>query len=146
VETLAPWFLAKRPDARTPLEAETIELTGPTDRFSLEIPFDDRFAGFDPPALPAPRPAAAVIDRHTAAYWRFDAAGQSVTDGAAVRDLTGKGNNLTVRRLSEQWTGHPGGLSPSTTRTSPPMPVLRFDGGQGPGPRRHPAHRTRTPR
>ena len=89
VETFAPWFLAKRPAARTPLEAETIELTGPADRFSLEIDFAARFAGFDPPSLPAPRPAAAVVGRHTAAYWRFDGAGQSVADGATVRDLTG---------------------------------------------------------
>ena len=57
VETFSPWFLARDPAARTPLEAETIELTGPVDRFSMAIDFDARFAGFDPPALPAPRPA-----------------------------------------------------------------------------------------
>jgi hypothetical protein len=45
--------------------------------------------------LPAPRPARAVVDRHTVAYWRFDAAGlaagapgTAVAAGAVVRDLT----------------------------------------------------------
>ena len=131
VETFAPWFLAKQPAARTPLEAETIELTGPTDRFSLEIDFAGRFAGFDPPALPAPRPAAAVVDRHTAAYWRFDGAGQSVADCATVRDLTGKGNDLTVRRLANSG---PDILTVSTEHHpgQPAHASLRFDGGKGP--------------
>ncbi|WP_433723690.1 LamG-like jellyroll fold domain-containing protein [Actinoplanes sp. CA-051413] len=131
VETFAPWFLAERPAARTPLEAETIELTGPADRFSLEIDFAERFAGFDPPALPAPRPAAAVVDRHTAAYWRFDGAGQSVADGATVRDLTGKGNDLTVRRLANSGSAVLT-LSAEHHPAQPAHASLRFDGGKGP--------------
>jgi hypothetical protein len=138
VETFSPWFLSRDPGERTPLEAETIELTGPIDRFSVPIDFDRRFAGFAPPVLPAPRPARAVVDRHTVAYWRFDAAGlaagapgTAVAAGAVVRDLTGHGNDLTVRRLhagpadvltfsAEHHTGQPAHAS------------LRFDGGKGP--------------
>ncbi|XVV09369.1 LamG-like jellyroll fold domain-containing protein [Actinoplanes sp. CA-131856] len=126
VETFSPWFLSKSP--RTPLEAETIELTGDVDRFSLEIDFDARFAGFAPPALPAPRPAAQVVDRHTAAYWRFDTAGQSVADGATVRDLSGKGNHLTVRRLA---TGDVS-LSDDHHVGAPAHASLYFAGGKNP--------------
>ncbi|SPL87519.1 unnamed protein product [[Actinomadura] parvosata subsp. kistnae] len=46
VETISPWLLERDPDERTPLEAEHLELTGPVDRFSIEIDFDERFAGF----------------------------------------------------------------------------------------------------
>jgi 3',5'-cyclic AMP phosphodiesterase CpdA len=131
VETFSPWFLARDPERRTPLEAETIELTGPVDRFSLSIDFAARFAGFDPPALPAPRPAGAVVDRTTVAYWRFDAAGQAVTDGSVVRDLTGKGNDLTVRRLANSG---PDILTVSAEHHvgQPAHASLRFDGGQSP--------------
>jgi hypothetical protein len=132
VETFAPWFLTRDPQARTPLEAETIELTGDTDRFSLDIDFERRFAGFAPPALPGPRPAAQVVDRHTAAYWRFDTPDQAVTDGAVVPDLSGKGNHLTVRRLAG---------SDADTLTlagdhhvgAPAHASLRFDGAAGRG-------------
>jgi len=131
VETFSPWFLARDPERRTPLEAETIELTGPVDRFSLAVDFSARFAGFDPPALPAPRPAAAVVDRATVAYWRFDTPGQSVTDGSVVRDLTGKGNDLTVRRLANSG---PDMVSLSTDHHvgQPAHASLRFDGGTSP--------------
>lgn len=131
VETFAPWLLAKRPAARTPLEAEHLELTGPADRFSLPIDFAARFAAFDPPARPAPRPAAAVIDRHTVAYWRFDGAGQSLTDGAEIQDHTGNHNTLTVRRLANS---RPEVLAPSEEHhpAQPAHASLRFDGGKNP--------------
>jgi hypothetical protein len=131
VETFSPWFLARDPEHRTPLEAETIELTSDVDRFSLAIDFDSRFAGFDPPVLPAPRPASAVIDRHTVAYWRFDATGQTVTDGSRVRDLTGHGNDLTVRRLANSG---PDTLTVSSDHhvAQPAHASLRFDGGTNP--------------
>ncbi|MYZ40667.1 MULTISPECIES: metallophosphoesterase, partial [unclassified Streptomyces] len=83
VETFSPWFLARDPEKRTPLEAETIELTGPTDRFSLDIDFDTRFAGFDQSVPPAARPASAVMPRGTVAYWRFDSAGLGGGAGTA---------------------------------------------------------------
>jgi hypothetical protein len=129
VETFSPWFLSRAP--RTPLEAETIELTGDVDRFSLAIDFEARFAGFAPPALPAPRPAAQVVDRHTAAYWRFDAAGQSVADGATVRDLSGQGNHLTVRRLANS-SAETLTLSEDHHVGAPAHASLRFDGGKNP--------------
>jgi hypothetical protein len=101
------------------------------DRFSLDIDFAHRFAGFAPPALPAPRPSTQVIDRHTVAYWRFDGAGQSVADGATIKDQTGKGNDLTVRRLANS--------GPDTLTVSseyhlgaPAHASLKFDGGQNP--------------
>jgi hypothetical protein len=131
VETFAPWFLNRDPGRRTPLGAETLELTGDVDRFSLEIDFDERFAGFAPPALPAPRPAATVVDRHTVAYWRFDTPGQSVADGATVRDQSGNGHHLTVQRL-------PGSAAEVLTVSAdhhtgaPAHASLRFDGGKGP--------------
>ena len=131
VETFAPWFLARDPEKRTPLEAETIELTGDVDRFSLEIDFAARFAGFAPPALPAPRPARQVIGRHTVAYWRFDTAGQSVADGAVVADQTGKGNDLTVRHLANS-TAETLTVSADHHVGAPAHASLRFDGGRGP--------------
>ncbi|MBQ0851993.1 metallophosphoesterase [Streptomyces sp. BH-SS-21] len=139
VETFSPWLLARDPEKRSPLEAETIELTGDADRFSLDIDFDERFKGFAPVAVPKPRPASAVMPRGTVAYWRFDAAGTSaggtagkpVANGAVVRDLTGNGNDLTVSRLAAggsdalTWSAdhHPG---------QPAHASLRFDGGKSP--------------
>ncbi|MHA4817479.1 LamG-like jellyroll fold domain-containing protein [Streptomyces aculeolatus] len=139
VETFSPWFLARDPGRRPPLAAETVELTGPADRFSMEIGFADRFAGFAPPVPPRPRPPAAVLPRGTVAYWRFDAEGlaaggrdgEPVADGARARDLSGNGNDLTVRRLHDSgpaaltWSdGHHEG--------QPAHASLRFDGGKGP--------------
>ncbi|MFD5636630.1 LamG-like jellyroll fold domain-containing protein [Streptomyces sp. NPDC127077] len=135
VETFAPWFLARDPEKRTPLEAETIELTGPVDRFSLRIDFDERFEGFAPAVPPKPRPASAVMPHGTVAYWRFDGSGRApgapVEEGTVVRDLTGHGNDLTVSRLHASgpavltWSAdhHPG---------QPAHASLRFDGGKGP--------------
>lgn len=106
VETFAPWFLARDPEKRTPLEAETIELSGPVDRFSLSIDFDERFEGFAPVVPPKPRPASAVMPHGTVAYWRFDdsgtAPGAPVEDGTVVRDLTGHGNDLTVKPAARE--------------------------------------------
>ncbi|WP_030490665.1 LamG-like jellyroll fold domain-containing protein [Micromonospora chokoriensis] len=138
VETFSPWFLARDPEKRTPLEAETIELTGPVDRFSMEIDFDSRFHGFAPVTPPAPRPPVAVLPRATVGYWRFDsyglpagAAGKPVADGTVVRDLSGNGNNLTVQRIG---AGGSEALTYSTEHHpgQPAHASLRFDGGKGP--------------
>jgi hypothetical protein len=135
VETFAPWFLARDPEKRTPLEAETIELTGPVDRFSLRIDFDERFQGFAPVVPPKPRPASAVMPHGTVAYWRFDdsgtAPGAPVEDGTVVRDLTGHGNDLTVSRLH---TSGPAALTWSADHHpgQPAHASLRFDGGKSP--------------
>jgi len=139
VETFSPWLLARDPEERTQLERETLELTGPTDRFSIDIDFDDRFKGFAPITPPAPRPPPAVQPRGTVAYWRFDAAGLNkagsdgtpVAAGTVARDLTGRGNDLTVQLL------HASGADALTWSTEhhPNQPAhasLRFDGGQSP--------------
>ncbi|MEU9887885.1 LamG-like jellyroll fold domain-containing protein [Sphaerisporangium sp. NPDC051011] len=139
VETFSPWFLARDPQRRTPLEAETLELTGPVDRFSVEIDFEARFQGFAPVVLPAPRPASAVTPRGTVAYWRFDAAGipgagtagSPIAPGTVVRDLTGQGNDLVVQRLN---SSAPGVLTWSSEHHTgqPAHASLRFDGGKNP--------------
>ncbi|WP_433215530.1 LamG-like jellyroll fold domain-containing protein [Dactylosporangium sp. CS-047395] len=136
VETFSPWFLRRDPHERNPLEAETIELTGPTDRFSLDLDFAARFAGFAPVTPPGPRPPAAVIGRDTAAYWRFDvnglpAVGGALPDGTVIKDLTGKGNDLVVKRLHDSAAGV---LTWSAEHHAgaPAHASLRFDGGKSP--------------
>lgn len=139
VETFSPWFLARDPRERTPLEAETIELTGPTDRFSVELDFATRFAGFAPVAARPSRPARAVMPRGTVAYWRFDGSGLPspgqdgavVPAGAVARDLTGNRNDLTVQRLhasAPEVLTFSAGHHPD----QPAHASLRFDGGKGP--------------
>ncbi|MER7812867.1 LamG-like jellyroll fold domain-containing protein [Streptomyces sp900116325] len=139
VETFSPWFLAREPEKRTPLEAETIELTGPVDRFSLDIDFAERFRGFAPVVPPAPRPASRVMPRGTVAYWRFDSsglagagtAGSAVAAGTVARDLSGHGNDLRVQLLHDSaskaltWSG-------DHHTEQPAHASLRFDGGKSP--------------
>jgi 3',5'-cyclic AMP phosphodiesterase CpdA len=136
VETFAPWFLSRNANQRAPLEAETIELTGPVDRFSLEIDFSQRFAGFAPVEPQPPRPAPAVMPSGTAAYWRFDAIagtapGHPVPAGTVARDLTGNGNDLTAKLLH---ASGPDTLtwSPEHHPGQPAHASLRFNGGQSP--------------
>ncbi|NUT29142.1 MAG: Tat pathway signal sequence domain protein [Streptomyces sp.] len=91
VETVSPWILGRAAKGLNELERQEIELSGDADRFSVDIDFADRFSGFDPvPARPA-RPASKMLVRGTAAYWRFDSA-----VSGTVRDLSGRGNDLTV--------------------------------------------------
>lgn len=127
VETFSPWLRSRT--QRTPLEVQTVELTGDDNRFSLEIDFTE--PRFLPPPPPAPRAAAQVIDRDTVAYWRFDTAGQSVGDGATVRDQTGNGNDLTVRRLANSGDDVLA-LSGDHHDAAPARASLRFDGGTRP--------------
>ncbi|GAB3283417.1 LamG-like jellyroll fold domain-containing protein [Kineosporia babensis] len=139
VETFSPWFLDTDPARRSQLGAETIELTGPADRFSVEIDFDERFAAFAGVKAADPVPPAAVLVRGTVAYWRFDQAGltaagsdgKALPAGTVARDLTGKGNDLTAAILHNSsadvlsWSAehHP---------AQPAHASLRFDGGQNP--------------
>ncbi|MFC8517031.1 LamG-like jellyroll fold domain-containing protein [Streptomyces sp. NPDC057257] len=91
VETVSPWILGRAKKGLNELERQEIELSGDADRFSADIDFAARFAGFDPvPARPA-RPVSRMLVRGTAAYWRFDSA-----VSGTVRDLSGNGNDLTV--------------------------------------------------
>jgi hypothetical protein len=83
-----------------------------------------------------PRPASSVITRDTVAYWRFDAAGFGaspgpVPAGAVARDLTGRGNDLTVQRLH---SSPPEVLTWSDEHhdDQPAHASLRFDGGKSP--------------
>ncbi|KMS85905.1 LamG-like jellyroll fold domain-containing protein [Prauserella rugosa] len=137
VETFSPWLLDKKDP--TPLEAETVELTGDVDRFSIEIAFAERFAGFAPPENPEPRPPSEMLVAGTAAYWRFDDAGfgavagdgTPVRNGARARDLSGNGNDLVAVRLHDgpadvlTWSaGHHVG--------APAHASLRFDGAKDP--------------
>ncbi|MGW3647498.1 LamG-like jellyroll fold domain-containing protein [Streptomyces sp. NPDC000878] len=112
VETVSPWILGRAAKGLNELERQEIELSGDADRFSVDIDFAERFAGFAPvPARPA-RPASKIVIPGTVAYWRFD--GQ--TDGAAltgtVRDRSGRGNDLalvTVGGATLNWSSdhHP---------------------------------------
>ncbi|MEV6177409.1 LamG-like jellyroll fold domain-containing protein [Streptomyces sp. NPDC052015] len=92
VETVSPWILGRAAQGLNELERQEIELSGDADRFTVAIDFAERFSGFAPvPARPA-RPASAMLVAGTAAYWRFE----SPVDGGTVRDLSGRGNDLTV--------------------------------------------------
>jgi 3',5'-cyclic AMP phosphodiesterase CpdA len=136
VETVSPWLLTR---GDTVPEVETARLTGDADRFSVEVDFRERFAGFAPPVLPKPRPASAVLVKGTVAYWRFDAdglpaagsAGQPVAPGSVARDLTGNGNDLTVRHLGST---DPQLLTWSAEHhdTQPAHASLRFGGARNP--------------
>ncbi|MGN9757598.1 LamG-like jellyroll fold domain-containing protein [Streptomyces sp. SD31] len=92
VETVSPWILGRAAKGLNELERQEIELSGDADRFSVGIDFADRFSGFDPvPARPA-RPASRMLIPGTVAYWRFE----QPVEGTTVRDLSGRGNDLTL--------------------------------------------------
>lgn len=92
VETVSPWILGRASKGLNELERQEIELSGDTDRFSVDIDFADRFTGFAPvPARPA-RPASRLLIPGTVAYWRFE---QPVA-GGTVRDVSGHGNDLSL--------------------------------------------------
>ncbi|MEU9626624.1 LamG-like jellyroll fold domain-containing protein [Streptomyces luteogriseus] len=91
VETVSPWILGRAGKGLNELERQEMELSGGSDRFSVEIDFERRFSGFAPvPARPA-RPAAKLLVPGTRAYWRFE----KPVDGT-VRDLSGRGNDLSL--------------------------------------------------
>ncbi|MGW6904188.1 LamG-like jellyroll fold domain-containing protein [Streptomyces sp. NPDC054940] len=91
VETVSPWILGRAAKGLNELERQEIELSGDADRFSVDIDFAARFSGFDPVAARPARPASKMLVRGTVAYWRFDSAGSDT-----VRDLSGRGNDLTL--------------------------------------------------
>lgn len=91
VETVSPWILGRAGKGLNELERQEIELSGDADRFTVGIDFAERFAGFDPVPARAARPASKMLIPGTAAYWRFDSA-----VSGTVRDLSGRGNDLTV--------------------------------------------------
>ena len=83
VETISPWILDQDPGRRDLLAEGEVELTDDTNRFSVPIDFDQRFAGFDPILVRPARPATQLVIPGTAAYWRFDG---PVTSTAAVHE------------------------------------------------------------
>ncbi|MCF1592994.1 LamG-like jellyroll fold domain-containing protein [Streptomyces muensis] len=92
VETVSPWILGRAAKGLNELERQEIELSGDADRFSVGIDFADRFSGFAPvPARPA-RPASRMLIPGTVAYWRFE----RPVEGSTVRDLSGRGNDLSL--------------------------------------------------
>jgi hypothetical protein len=134
VETINPWILAQRPESRTRLAAEHARITGPVDTFSVPIDFGKRFAGFAPVAVRPARPAGRELVKGTQAYWRFDgqgAPGTALRAGDTIRDLSGKGNDLTVVTL-------PGTAADALTWSDdyhPDQPghaSLKFVGGRNP--------------
>lgn len=134
VETINPWILAQEPESRTELAAEHARITGPDDNFSMPIDFERRFSGFIPAPVRPARPAAEELVKGTLAYWRFDgqgAPGTPLTADQTIRDLSGKGNDLTVVTL-------PGTAADALTWSAdhhPDQPAhasLKFVGGRNP--------------
>lgn len=134
VETINPWVLAQDPASRNELAAELSRVSGPVDNFSVPVDFEKRFSGFDPVPVRPARPAARVLVKGTQAYWRFDgqgADGTALAEGHRVRDLSGRGNDLTVVSM-------PGSAADALTWSAdhhPDQPghaSLRFAGGRGP--------------
>jgi hypothetical protein len=134
VETINPWILAQDPESRSELAAEHARITGPVDNFSMPVDFEQRFSGFVPVPVRPARPASKELVRGTVAYWRFDgqgAAGTSLGAGQTIRDLSGKGNDLTVATT-------PGTAADALTWSAdhhPDQPghaSLKFVGGRNP--------------
>jgi hypothetical protein len=96
VETISPWILGRAAKGLNELERQEIELSGDADRFSVGIDFDERFAGFAPVPARPPRPASKMLVPSTVAYWRFDGHDDGAAVTGTVRDLSGRGNDLTV--------------------------------------------------
>ncbi|WP_066949304.1 LamG-like jellyroll fold domain-containing protein [Streptomyces lushanensis] len=98
VETVSPWILGRAGERLNELERQEIELTGPQDRFSVALDFEQRFAGFAPVTARGPRPAARMLVPGTVAYWRFDGPhqdGSPADEALRVPDLSGHRNDLT---------------------------------------------------
>ncbi|WP_328875006.1 Tat pathway signal sequence domain protein [Streptomyces sp. NBC_00287] len=128
VETLSPWILGRAAKGLNELEREEMELSGDADRFSVDIDFAERFAGFAPiPERPS-RPAAKMLVRGTLAYWRFDGHEEGAPVEGRVRDLSGNGNDLTVVKVGDA------GLTWSTAHhpDQPGHGSLYFRGGKPP--------------
>jgi hypothetical protein len=101
VSTFSPWIMDMAAEQRNLLASQEMELTTSVDYFSMQLDFAQRFAGFDPIPVRAPRPANEMLVKGTVAYWRFDsgtAEGAPVT--TTVKDLTGLGNDLTRQNVS----------------------------------------------
>jgi hypothetical protein len=125
VETISPWILGQDPARRSLLAEGEIELTDDTNRFSVEIDFEQRFAGFAPVAPRTARPAGQLLVPGTVAYWRLDGSTES------LKDWSGSGNDLSRMLLS--------GTGPNSVRLTddhhddqPAHASFLFDGSKNP--------------
>ncbi|MEU9959542.1 LamG-like jellyroll fold domain-containing protein [Streptomyces sp. NPDC050982] len=128
VETISPWILGRAAKGLNELERQEIELSGPADRFSVAVDFEKRFSGFAPVPPRAPRPASRMLVRGTLAYWRFDGHAEGAAVDGTVRDLSGRGNDLTVVKVGD------GSLTWSSAHhpDQPGHGSLSFDGDKSP--------------
>ncbi|MEV0179074.1 LamG-like jellyroll fold domain-containing protein [Streptomyces sp. NPDC050625] len=123
VETVSPWILGRAQRGLNELERQEIELSGDADRFSVEIDFAERFSGFAPVPVRPARPASKMLIPGTMAYWRFESA-----PSGTVRDLSGRGNDLTVVPVG----GGTLGWSPDHHPDQPGHGSLEFQGYKSP--------------
>ncbi|MDX3279471.1 LamG-like jellyroll fold domain-containing protein [Streptomyces scabiei] len=96
VETVSPWILGRAAEGLNELERQESELSGDADRFTVEIDFEKRFAGFAPVPARASRPVSRMLIPGTVAYWRFDGRQDGGKVGGTVPDRSGRGNDLTL--------------------------------------------------
>ncbi|BBC31547.1 Secreted protein [Streptomyces graminofaciens] len=128
VETISPWILGRAAKGLNELERQEIELSGDADRFSVDIDFADRFAGFAPVPARAARPVSKMLVPGTVAYWRFDGQEDGAAVGGTVRDRSGRGNDLTLVTVG-------GGTLTYSADHHPDQPghgSLEFHGGKPP--------------
>ncbi|MDX2695206.1 Tat pathway signal sequence domain protein [Streptomyces ipomoeae] len=128
VETISPWIMGRAAKGLGELERQEIELSGDADRFSVDIDFDKRFAGFAPvPARPA-RPVSKMLVPGTVAYWRFDGRQDGAAVSGTIEDRSGHGNDLTLVTVG-------GGTLAWSADHHPDQPghgSLEFHGGKPP--------------
>ncbi|GAB2916957.1 LamG-like jellyroll fold domain-containing protein [Streptomyces heilongjiangensis] len=128
VETVSPWILGRAAEGLNELERQEAELSGQADRFTVDLDFEKRFAGFAPvPARPA-RPVSRMLVRGTLAYWRFDGEADGTSVDGLVRDRSGHGNDLTLVTVG-------GGTLTYSADHHPDQPghgSLEFRGGKPP--------------
>jgi hypothetical protein len=128
VETVSPWILGRAAKGLNELERQESELSGEADRFTVDLDFEKRFAGFAPvPARPA-RPASRMLVRGTLAYWRFDGKADGAEVDAIVRDRSGHGNDLTLVTVGGGTLAHSADHHPD----QPGHGSLEFHGGKPP--------------
>ncbi|MET9848105.1 LamG-like jellyroll fold domain-containing protein [Streptomyces ossamyceticus] len=128
VETVSPWILGRAAEGLNELERQESELSGDADRFTVDLDFEKRFAGFAPvPARPA-RPASRMLVRGTLAYWRFDGKADGAEVDGMVRDRSGHGNDLTLVTVGGGTLTHSADHHPD----QPGHGSLEFHGGKPP--------------
>ncbi|MEU6801610.1 LamG-like jellyroll fold domain-containing protein [Streptomyces neyagawaensis] len=128
VETVSPWILGRAAKGLNELERQESELSGDAERFTVDLDFEQRFAGFAPvPARPA-RPASRMLVRGTLAYWRFDGQEDGARVDGIVRDRSGHGNDLTLVTVGGGTLTHSADHHPD----QPGHGSLEFHGGKPP--------------